>query len=253
MLGTYYVWQRDMKLWIRQKWIALITFFGPILTVLVFSVAMSSALRGVSFEGYEQISYVTFFSPGFIAVWTFNSSLIGAMSVFFDRETGAMEDILVSPLKRRDLYLGKVLATTTKSLLITLLLLLVSATVGAKYSFNPISSLQALLILVVSSLSFSSLAVTLTSQMKNMGTYNAMINILVVITTMFTNAYYPLEVIPYWIRLIAYINPITYVTNILRATLVLSLAPSSSDVAFLLTFTTIFLALGILGYRTMHE
>jgi ABC-2 type transport system permease protein len=253
MLGTYYVWQRDMKLWVRQKWIALITFFGPMLTVLVFSVAMSSALQGVNLEGYTQISYITFFSPGFVVVWTFTISLINAMSVFLDRETGAMEDILVSPLNRRDLYLGKVLATTTKSFLITVLLLFASVVVGAEYNYSPMLFLQTILVLVVASLAFSSLAVTLTSKIKETGTYNAMVNVFAIIAIMFTNAYYPLESLPHWIRIVAYINPVTYINNIIRSTLVLDTQPSSVDLMALTAFTVIFLALGIIAYRKMRK
>ncbi len=251
MREIYYVFEREMKLWVRQKWIFAILTITPALYVSVFSTLMNYFLQSANVPYQSTIDYVSFYAVGAVSIYLMQVSMIGALSVFLDRQSGVLEDILTSPLGRAYLYFGKLLATSVKSLSIASIILLISIAVGAKYQPDLLHALLAAGVMVSSSIAFASFSITITSIIKDQATYNTVINLLFVPLLLLSNIYYPVNIMPSWAKLIVKANPLTYITNALRTTLVFNRIPDVTDLAAIFLFIIAFASLGVLGYKKM--
>src|SRR2546427_8136135 len=127
--AIYIIWYRDILRYWRDRWRLVASLAQPLLFLLVFGSGLSSSLGG-AFGRVTGISYIQFMYPGIIGMSILFSAIFGAMSIVWDREFGFLKEVLVAPIDRWAVAVGKALGGTTQAMIQGLILLVLAPFVG---------------------------------------------------------------------------------------------------------------------------
>ena len=147
MLGAFYIWQRDLRLFRKFWFFALVLEANMLLLLLAFGPAMTRLLPRFAYPGGRpniQIDYFTFFLPGLVVLVVAQMGLgLGDLN-YRDRETGMLEIVFTAPLSRWSICLGKLASATTIATVVAGTLYAVSFIIG----FHPYNTLIGTLVLL---------------------------------------------------------------------------------------------------------
>ena len=134
--GIYIVWYRDLLRFWRDRPRILIALAQPVLYLIVFGVGLGSSLGGSLGGGPAggSVSYGQFVYPGVIGMAVLFAALFGAMSIVWDREFGFLKEILVAPIDRSAVAIGKALGGATQAVIQGSILLVLAPVIGVKLS-----------------------------------------------------------------------------------------------------------------------
>lgn len=183
-----------------------------VLWVVLFGVGMRGMIGAVGGN-----DYMSFILPGIIALSALGGAVGGGMVLLDERLRGIVKEYLAAPIPRLSILLGSAASTATKALFQAALMLVVGLLMGARLSVNPIGWLVALALLAVFAIGFSGLALGVAAISRSIAGYHGMIFLFNLPLLFASNALYPLDVLPGWMRVIVLINPATYFIDAVRA------------------------------------
>ena len=256
MSAAITLWNKHMVKSLRNQMEMSGMLIQPVLWVVLFGVGMGSLL-GPSMPGGKDF-YITFMLPGIIALTASGGAIAGGSTWLNERLQGIVKEYLAAPIPRFSILMGNALSTVSKGLIQSLVILIVGLIVGAKITTNPLGWLGGLVLVGGFALGFAGIALSMASSTDNPGAYHSMIMLLNLPLLFLSNALYPLETMPTWMRIGALINPTTYVVTGLRYTL-LDVDPNLVQVEtiplwFCFLAIAIFACLGMwLGYRAFKK
>lgn len=227
MPGFYPVFKRDMTRYFRFKDQLFTSMLHPVLWLALFGFAMAANFErllqaSVPPAGLEVVNYLTFMCPGMIAATILFTNLYGGFSVLFDKNWGILREILASPMPRRDLIIGICLSAITKSLIQTVIIIVLGIVLGvsafAGQSLVGIIISMAGVILFIGAFSAAVLCVSLYVAFATTSPegYQGITTILSMPVFFASNSLYPVEGLPPVIKQFALLNPLTHLTNGLR-------------------------------------
>jgi ABC-2 type transport system permease protein len=214
MAATFTLWHKHMKKFRANPMEMFGLAIQPVLWVVLFGVGMKS-MMGAGMPGGGD-AYVTFMVPGIVALSALGGAVGGGSVWLTERLRGIVKEYLVAPIPRLSILMGNALSTMTKSLFQALIILIVGILMGAKLNANPLGWLGGLLLVAGYGLGFSGVALATASSTDNPGAYHSMIMLLNLPLLFLSNALYPLESLPTWMRIGALINPTSYVIDGVR-------------------------------------
>ncbi len=206
----YTLWLREMKWFIRGKARIVQAIIQPFLWLAIIGVGLSS-----SFSLQGGFSYLQFMAPGIVGLTLLFSSTMSGVSVLWDKQFGFLKEIMVAPVSRTHIMLGKTLGGVTTSLLQGVLLLLVATLVGI-WPPSIEALIQVIVFMTFISLSFVALGLAMASRMSDPMAFPLVINFLIMPIFFLSGALFPLSNAPSWMQSIAYINPLRYGVDGLR-------------------------------------
>src|SRR5229473_7440074 len=175
--AIYIIWYRDILRYWRDRWRLVASLAQPLLFLIVFGSGLSSALGGGPLFGASGgFNYIQFIYPGIIGMAILFTAIFGAMSIVWDREFGFLKEVLVAPIDRWAVAIGKALGSTTQAMIQGLILLVLAPFVGVKLSFVTIAELIPLAALLAFGL--SSLGVAIASTMRSLQGFQVVMNFL---------------------------------------------------------------------------
>lgn len=242
--AIYALWFREFKVFTREKSRIITSIFTPLLWIFVFGGGLGSA---VSIEG---LNYQVFIYPGILAMSVLFSSVFYGVYIIWDRKIDILKEVLVAPLSRTSIFVGKVLGGCTDSMIQAFIMLLISFAVGVYLS--PSAFLLAILILFLLSLSLVSAGLIIGSLMESPEGFNMIVSFLVFPLFFFSGALYPLDNLPLWLSAITYIDPVTYGVDGLRTvTIGVGRFPLHFDLAVLAMFAIVMFTVGTRAFERM--
>jgi len=165
------------------------------------------------------VNYIQFLVPGIIGMSILFSSIFGGLSVLWDREFGFLKEIMVAPVSRVSIVLGRIAGGATTALIRAVLILGVSFLMGFKIiSFSSI--FLALIFMILIAITFLGLGLIFASKMKDMQGFSIVMNFVMFPLFFLSGALYPLENFPAWLSYISKLNPLTYGVDGLRAVMI---------------------------------
>ncbi|XMB85308.1 ABC transporter permease [Mycoplasmatota bacterium WC44] len=203
------IWKREFLKFVRQRNRLINSVFSPLVLILVFSFALSGL--DVTNLGVSTLQYLL---PGIIGMTAFTSSMAEAVSLVEDKTSGFMKEFLVSPIKRSELALGRMLGDSTKAIFDSIIIFIVSIIVGCRYSFLSIVLIIISVLLV--SLTGAAFGILIANRSKSTKSFRALINLTMLPAFFLSGAYVPIQILPKFIQWIALINPVTYITSFFR-------------------------------------
>ena len=238
LLPAFTLWWREIVRFYRQK----ARVVGVILSPLLFWVVLGSGF-GTSFrsgQAYGQQNYIDYFYPGTLVMVVLFTAIFTMMSVIEDRNEGFLLSVLVAPVPRAAIVLGKVLGGTTLAAIQGLVFLVFAPLVGVHFTLASFGLIVLTVFLV--SFALTALGFAIAWPMDSTQAFHAIINLFLIPLWLLSGALFPLSKASLWIRWIMYANPLTYGVEALR-TLMYPDAPSSFSFEFSLTSSILTLVL----------
>lgn len=214
MSAAITLWSKQMTKFIRNTEEALGMMIQPVLWVLLFGVGMGSLL-GSNVPGGEDY-YITFMLPGIVALTAAGGAIAGGSTWLNERINGIVKEYLVAPVPRLSILLGNALSIVSKGLIQSLVIVVLGVIIGAQINPDPLSWLGGLVLIAGFAMGFAGIALAFGSTADNMGAYHALIMLFNLPLLFLSNALYPLETMPSWMRIASMVNPTTYVVTGMR-------------------------------------
>ncbi len=202
--GVYTIWYRDiLRFWHdKMRMISSITF--PLLFLFVFGSGLSARMGFLS----PGVDFTQFMFPGIIGMTVLMSSFMAGISVVWDREFGFLKEVLVAPISRASVAVGKTLGAATVALFQGILILLFAPLIGVSLSVWTVLALLPLMLLL--SISMGSLGILLATRIKSMEAFQAVMQMLMFPMVFLSGVFFPLQGLPAWMSVLVKLNPATY-------------------------------------------
>lgn len=215
----------------------LIRGVQPALWLLVFGQVFSRT-RAIP---TGNLSYLEFMAPGILAQSVlFVAILTGGMTLIWERDLGIVHKFLASPIPRAAMVLGKALGCGIRSLSQVVIIYGLALLLGVNLSFHPLALLQVLVIVLLGAGCFCAFSLIIGCLVKSRERFAGIGQLLTMPLFFASNAIYPISLMPKWLQFISHVNPLTYLVDALRGTM---LANGYSMYGFGLDFTILLLTL----------
>ncbi|MEO0022612.1 MAG: ABC transporter permease [candidate division WOR-3 bacterium] len=225
------VWRRDVLRYFREKSQLYGSLTRPVLWLFILGLGLRGGYREVG-----SVNYTQFIFPGIIAMTSIFTSIQSAISIIWDREFGFLKEILVAPVPRTSIVIGKGLAGTTLSLIQGCIILLLAPLVRVKLAL--VNILPLILVMAVMSFALTGIGIVIAARMTSFQGFGTIMNFIIMPLWFLSGALYPLEGLPWWLALLVRINPLTYgVDMIRRLVLGFSFYSPGFNLAFLASFS----------------
>jgi len=214
--AIYIIWYRDVLRYSRDRLRLLASLAQPLLFLLIFGTGLSSSLRGIGggLAGAPSINYVQFIYPGIIGMAVLFTSIFSALSIVWYREFGFLKEVLVAPIDRSAIAIGKALGGSTQAMVQGILLLVLAPIVGV--TLTPLAVLELIPLIFVLAFALTTLGVVLAAGIKSMQGFQAVINFLMMPIFFLSGALFPLGNLPWWMTGLTRIDPAAYGIDPLR-------------------------------------
>jgi ABC-2 type transport system permease protein len=169
------------------------------------------------------------------------------MSVIVDKQFGFMKEILVAPVSRTSIALGKILGSGTVSLLTAFMILVIAVLIGG-ISLSSLSLLSLAIVvafMILTAFVFVSIGLIIASRMKDTEGFSLIMNFLVMPVFLLSGAFFPATGVPSWMKVLVYANPLFYSVDGMRGALIGSSSvpiPVDLGIMFVLSVVLIILA-----------
>jgi ABC-2 type transport system permease protein len=229
-IAIYVLWLREMTRFVRAKSRVIGTLGMPLFFMAFLGFGFSRAQLPNLPPG---VNYIQFLVPGIVGMTLLFSSTFTGISVLWDREFGFLKEIMVAPVSRVSIVLGRIAGGATTSLIQGVTILLLSIPLG--FSLHGMMEvLLALLSMLLISIIFISLGLVFASNMQDIHGFNMITNFIVFPLFLLSGALFPVGNLPGQVQVLAYLDPLTYGVDGLRAALLgLSSFPLLLDLALL--------------------
>ncbi|MEO0070197.1 MAG: ABC transporter permease [candidate division WOR-3 bacterium] len=229
----YMVWLRDVIRYFREK----SQFYGSMTRPVLWLFILGLGLRG----GYQQVgnvNYTQFIFPGIVAMTSIFTSIQSAISIIWDREFGFLKEILVAPVPRTSIVIGKGFAGTTLSLIQGCIVLLLAPLVKVKLPL--INILPLLIVMAIMSFALTGIGIVIAARMTSFQGFGTIMNFVIMPMWFLSGALFPMKGIPWWLNILVRINPLTYGVDLVRRLVLgFSFYPLWFDLGFLFIFSII--------------
>jgi len=202
--GIYIIWYRELLRLYRNKTRIFGAIAFPLLFLLVFGGGLSRTIGSLQ----PGVNYAKFMFPGVIGQAVLMTAFMSGISIVWDREFGFLKEVLVAPVSRSSVVLGKILGGATIAMFQGLLVLAFYPVVGLSLSVFQILKLLPLMLLVACAL--GSLGILIASRMKSMESFQIVMQTTIFPMIFLSGAFFPVGNLPWWLNALVKINPVTY-------------------------------------------
>ncbi|MGB5099892.1 MAG: ABC transporter permease, partial [Methanothrix sp.] len=205
--AIYSIWLREMLRFFRLK----SRLFGSIASPFFFLAFLGIGFgTGTTMPGIPSgLDYVSFLTPGIIGMTLLFSATFAGLSVLWDREFGFLKEIMVAPVSRIAIVLGRTAGGLTTGVLQALIILVAGIIMGMRMP-SLAGILLSLVFMVLVAATFIGIGLAFSSKMKDMSGFSLIMNFLIFPLFFLSGALFPLDRFPGLIRYLAYLNPLTY-------------------------------------------
>ncbi|MEU0496985.1 ABC transporter permease [Mycobacterium sp. NPDC006124] len=207
----------------------------PALWLLIFGQTFSR-LHVIDTGG---VPYLAFLAPGIIAQSALFISIFYGIQIVWDRDAGILAKLMVTPAPASALITGKAFAAGVRSVAQVVGVMVIAYLMGIHLTANPIRILAAMAVVVLGSAFFACLSMTLAGLVRNRDRLMGIGQAITMPLFFASNALYPVDVMPGWLRWLSAVNPLSYEVNALRALLIGMPGNTLLDVGVLLVAATL--------------
>src|SRR5215470_2920839 len=212
LLPAFTLWWREIVRFYRQTTRVVGVLASPLVFWLVIGSGFGTSFR--SGGGPGQQHYLDYFYPGALIMIVLFTAIFTMMSVIEDRKEGFLLSVLVAPVSRSVIVLGKVLGGATLATLQGLIFLVFAPALGIHFTILSLLLTVAVIFLVAFSL--TALGFMIAWPMDSTAGFHAVINLFLIPLWLLSGSMFPISGASLWIRVLMRINPLTYGTDALR-------------------------------------
>lgn len=213
--AIYGIWLRDLKKFWRERSRLWGGVARPILWLLILGSSLRPAISQNSLVGANgEIDYLQYIFPGVVALTLVFASLQSAVSIIWDREFGFLKEVLVAPVSRLSIIIGKTLGGATQATLQGIITMLFAPLIGL---WLPPLTIAAVIVMMFGiSFALTAMGIVISSRMSSFEGFGVISNFVVMPMYFLSGAIYPTASVPEWIRPLIVVNPLSYGVDALR-------------------------------------
>jgi ABC-2 type transport system permease protein len=204
------VWQRELIRFANDRAQVLTWLIQPLLFLFV----LGSGLQSLASASTHGVDLKTFIFPGILCSTVLFTAMFGAASLVWDRELGFLRELMVAPVSRASILLGKCLGGVTTAASQGLIVLALAALVHVPY--DPMLILGVFGLLVLLAFAVTSFGILVAVRIKQARTFTAVMQMLVFPMFFLSGALYPVSGLPAWLAVLNRIDPLTYAVDPMR-------------------------------------
>ena len=214
LYAIYSIWLREMLRFVRLRSRLIGSLGAPFFFLAFMGVGFNTRGAGLP----EGVDYISFLTPGIIGMTLLFSATFTGLSVLWDREFGFLKEIMVAPVSRIAIILGRTAGGATTSIIQSMIILIAGSLMGMK-----IKGFEGFLIsfvfMVLIAATFIGMGLAFASKMKDMSGFSLIMNFLIFPLFFLSGALFPIERFPPAVKTLAYLDPLTYGVDGLRYSL----------------------------------
>lgn len=250
--AAYTIWYREVLRFFQDRMRIFGSLGQPLLFLFIFGAGLASSMSGL---GGGALDFKQFMFPGVLGMTVLFTAVFGALSVVWDREFGFLREVLVAPVSRVAVVIGKVIGGSTVAMFQGAIVLLLAPLIGIRPSFGQVLALLGLMFMLA--LVMSSFGILLAARQKTMEGFQVVMQFLLMPMLFLSGAFFPLQGAPAWLDAVAKIDPVTYAVDPLRQVALrgsvpdrviaqLRVLPIGADLAILVGLLVVFLVPAVL-------
>ncbi|HJN40551.1 MAG: ABC transporter permease [Anaerolineales bacterium] len=245
--GAYTVWYRDVIRFRRDRMRMVSSLVMPAVYLFVFGSGLAPAMAEM---GGGHIDFKQFMFPGVLTMTVLFTSVFSAVSIVWDREFGFLKEVMVAPVSRVAVALGKAAGGSTVALFQGVIVLVLAPVLGIKLTVSQLVTLAGLMVLLA--LMMTSLGILMAVRQRSMEGFHMLMNFVLMPMFFLSGAFFPLRGVPIWMELLSRVDPVTYGVDPLRQVALravvpaqfmdaIALRPMMVNVMMMVTFAIVFL------------
>ncbi|HTY74830.1 MAG TPA: ABC transporter permease [Candidatus Nanoarchaeia archaeon] len=252
--GFYTLWLREIKRYLRDRTRIVSSFVQPLLWLVVFGTGIGAALRG----GFQitGVSYQQLIFPGIVAQTLLFTAMFMGISVIWDRDFGFLKEILVAPISRFSLFLGKMFGDSTDAIIQGVIVFGIALLLGINFTFT--AFLICLPIMLLITIGLVSVGLVIASAIGSLESFGAIQSFINLPLFFLSGALFPVAGSNVeWLSIAARINPLTYGVDALKtvilgaAYLPYQIQPLLVDIGIIGAFDLVMIGLGTWAFSRM--
>jgi len=244
--GVYAVWLREFKVYLREKERVISSLISPLLWIFAFGTGLGSV---VTLEG---VNYRTYIYPGVLVMSVLFSSMFYGVYVIWDRKLDFLKEVLVAPVSRTSIFLGKVLGGCTDVMIQATALLALGFFIGVPLPVQTLVLVFGLLLLIA--VTMVSLGLSIGANMKSPEGFMLVVNFVMWPLFFFSGALFPLDNLPPWLLGASSLNPLTYGVDAIRGEIIgIRHFPLVTDIGIMLAFLLAAMLVGVISFKRMQD
>lgn len=204
------VWWREMIRFVDDR-VRIVT---ALIQPLLFLFVLAPGLQNLSEASTEGVDLTTFMFPGVLCMAMWFSGMISAASLVMDRELGFLREMVVAPIRRSSIVMGKCLGGMTTAMTQGVILLALAGLAHVPY--DPVLLLSIFGLQVLIAFAVTALGVMVATTIKQAPTFNSVMQLLVFPMVFLSGALYPVSGLPAWLGVLNRLNPLTYAVDPMR-------------------------------------
>ena len=204
------VWRRDVIRFANDRIRIAATLVQPLLFLFV----LGSGLQQLSSAGTHGVNLKTFIYPGILCISVMFTAMFSAASIVWDREFGFLREMMVAPVRRSSIVIGKCLGGATVACSQGVIMILLGPLVGVHYNALLILGIFGLQLLLA--FTVTAFGVMIAIRIKQMQTFFGVMQMLVMPMFFISGALFPASGLPGWLTVLNRIDPLTYAVDPMR-------------------------------------
>lgn len=208
--AVYTIWYRDVLRFLRDRTRIVSSLGQPLFFLVIFGNGLAPAMTA----GMGNVDFRSFLFPGIVSMAVLFTAVFSAVSIVWDREFGFLKEVLVAPVPRTAVALGKVAGGSTTAMFQGVLLLVLAPLVQVRLTPFQWITLVAMMLLLAATM--TSFGILIAARMRSMEGFHMMMNFLLMPMFFLSGAFFPLRDVPLWMAWLAKFDPVTYGVDAFR-------------------------------------
>jgi len=204
------VWRRDLIRFTTDRMRIATLLVQPLLFLFV----LGAGLETLSAASTHGVDLTTFIYPGILCMALVFSAMFSAISLVMDREFGFLREMMVAPVRRSSIVVGKCLGGATVAALQGVILLALAGVVDVPY--DPVLILGLFGLMLLLAFTVTAFGVMVATRVKQIQTFTTVMQMLVMPLFFLSGALYPVSGLPTWLEVLNRVNPLTYAVDPMR-------------------------------------
>jgi ABC-2 type transport system permease protein len=204
------VWRRELIRFSRDRLRILTALMQPFLFLFV----LGTGLSRIASAGTHGVNLRTFVYPGVLCMAVMFTAMFSAASLVWDREFGFLREMMVAPVRRSSLVLGKCFGGATVAGFQGLIVLLLARLVGIPYA--PLLLLELCVVMVVLAFTITAFGVMVAARVTQIQSFMALMQMVIMPMFFLSGALFPIIGLPLWLSILNRLDPLTYAVDPMR-------------------------------------
>ncbi|MBJ7354281.1 MAG: ABC transporter permease [Thermoleophilaceae bacterium] len=204
------MWRREMIRFVKDRMRIVTSLVQPLLYLFV----LGSGLNAFAGGGESDFNFKTFIFPGILCMTVMFTAMFSSMSIVWDREFGFLREMMVAPIRRSSIVIGKVLGGATVAGLQGLVMIVIAPLVDVPYSLPLI--LGSFFLMLLLAFAMTAFGVMIAARIKQMQSFMGIMQMIIMPMFFISGALYPVTGLPDWLAVLNRLDPITYAVDPMR-------------------------------------